>query len=73
MYHRNHVTRFLEQAEVPMEERTEIVARMEDAIGRFDDETRQNFSGGAIQEVLGSPELYAQFNNLWENGDLDHA
>ena len=66
MFHRDHVARFVAAFNFTPEEGEKIKKRAEDAAAEFSSREKGNFSGGSLEEVLGSKELADTFKYMWE-------
>ena len=66
MFHKDHVARFVAALNFTPDEGAKIKQRAEDAAAKFSSVEEGHFSGGSLEEVLGSPELAATFSDMWE-------
>lgn len=66
MFHKDHIARFVAALNFTPDEGAQIKKRAEDAAARFSSVEEGNFSGGALEEVLGSKDLADTFSNMWE-------
>ncbi|MBI4088596.1 hypothetical protein HY415_00700 [Candidatus Kaiserbacteria bacterium] len=70
MFHRNHVAQFVAALNFTSQEGEDIKKRAEAVIAVFSSSAEGHFSGGKLEEVLGSPELVRTFGEMWEKHQI---
>ncbi len=66
MFHRDLIARFVAALNFTPEEGAKIKKRAEEAVAEFSSPEEGHFSGGSLEEVLGSKKLADTFSDMWE-------
>ena len=66
MFHRDHIARFVAALNFTPDEGEKIEKRADEAATEFSSREEGHFSGGSLEQVLGSKELADTFSDMWE-------